>query len=244
MANKLSVLVIDDEPQIQRLLKIGLTAEKFRIVEARTAAAALKSMESDSFDVFILDIGLPDESGLVLLQRIREVSDAPVIVLSVRNDETVKVKALDLGADDYVTKPFGMPELMARIRVTLRHRLQAKGTHPVQRFGDVEIDLLNRKVVRAGKDVALSRTEFDILKLLAEHQGKILTHDFILRGIRGEDGVGDPQYLRVYVRAIRQKLGDKFGENKIIRTEMGIGYRMLPHDEPKTADLAATASDA
>jgi two-component system KDP operon response regulator KdpE len=239
MASKLSVLIVDDEPQIQRLLKIGLTAEKFRIAEARTAAAAMKLIESDSFDIFILDIGLPDESGLTLLQRIREVSTAPVIVLSVRNDETVKVRALDLGADDYVTKPFGLPELMARIRVTLRHRFQAKGTHPVQRFGDVEIDLLNRTVSRAGKEIPLSRTEFDILQLLAEHQGKILTHDFILRSIRGEDAVGDPQYLRVYVRALRQKLGDKFGENKIIRTEMGIGYRMMDQDNSQPRDAPA-----
>jgi two-component system KDP operon response regulator KdpE len=237
MANKLSVLIIDDEPQIQRLLKIGLTAEKFRISDARTVAAALKLIETESFDIFILDIGLPDESGLTILKRIREVSDAPVIVLSVRNDESVKVKALDLGADDYVTKPFGLPELMARIRVTLRHRVQAKGASPVQRFGDLEIDLLNRRVSRAGAEISLSRTEFDILQLLAEHQGKILTHDFILRSIRGEDGASDPQYLRVYVRAIRQKLGDRFGENKIIRTEMGIGYRMMAPDNAQAVEV-------
>jgi two-component system KDP operon response regulator KdpE len=239
MVSKLSILIVDDEPQIQRLLKIGLAAENYKITEARNAATAMKLVEEDSFDVFILDLGLPDSSGLSVLTRIRELSNAPVIVLSVRNDETIKVKALDLGADDYVTKPFGLPELLARIRVTLRHRLQASGTAPTQRFGDVEIDLLNRKVTRGGRDVALSRTEFDILRLLAEHQGKILTHDFILRAIRGDDGVGDPQYLRVYVRAIRQKLGDKFGDNKIIRTEMGIGYRMLSPDAVTGQDSPA-----
>jgi two-component system KDP operon response regulator KdpE len=227
MPRKLSVLVIDDEPQIQRLLKIGLATEKFRTAEARTAASALKQLAEEEFDVVLLDLGLPDTGGLAVLEQIRKTSTVPVVVLSVRNDEDCKVKALDLGADDYITKPFGLPELAARIRVALRHRFHAKGAHPVLRFGEVEIDLVNRRVSRSGQDIQLSRTEFEILRLLAEHPGKILTHDFILRAVRGEENAGDPQYLRVYVRALRQKLGDKFGESKIIRTEMGIGYRMM-----------------
>jgi two-component system KDP operon response regulator KdpE len=227
MPPKLSVLVIDDEPQILRLLKLGLTEEKFKVAEARTAAAALDFLATEKVDVIILDLGLPDQSGFSVLEEIRKSLAVPVIVLSVRNDESGKVKALDLGADDYITKPFGLPELAARIRVALRHRFQAKGTAPLLRVGDVEIDLLNRKVLRDGREVPLSRTEYEILRLLAEHPGKILTHDFILRSIRGDSGAGNAQYLRVYVRALRLKLGDTDGPNKIIRTEMGIGYRLM-----------------
>ena len=227
MSRKLSALVVDDEPQILRLLKIGLGAEKFKVAEARTAAAARNLLAVETFDVVILDLGLPDGSGFDILEDIRKNSSAPVIVLSVRNDEAGKVKALDLGADDYITKPFGLPELTARIRVALRHRFQAKGTQPSLRFGDIEIDLLKRQVSRNGKDIQLSRTEYEILHLLAEHSGKILTHDFILRAVRGEGAAGDPQYLRVYIRALRLKLGDAFGKDRIIRTEMGIGYRLM-----------------
>jgi two-component system KDP operon response regulator KdpE len=227
MSRKLSALVVDDEPQILRLLKIGLGAEKFKVAEARTAAAARNLLAVETFDVVILDLGLPDESGFDILEEIRKSSSVPVIVLSVRNDEAGKVKALDLGADDYITKPFGLPELTARIRVALRHRFQAKGTQPSLRFGEIEIDLLNRQVSRNGKDIQLSRTEYEILHLLAEHSGKILTHDFILRAVRGEGAAGDPQYLRVYIRALRLKLGDTFGNDRIIRTEMGIGYRLM-----------------
>jgi two-component system KDP operon response regulator KdpE len=235
MSRKLSALIVDDEPQIVRLLKLGLGTENFKVAEARTAAAALSFLSTKAVDVVILDLGLPDQSGFSVLEEIRKTSTVPVIVLSVRNDEAGKVRALDLGADDYITKPFGLPELTARIRVALRHRFQAKGTQPALRFGEVEIDLLNRKVSRNGKDIQLSRTEYAILRLLAEHSGKILTHDFILRAVRGEEGVGDPQYLRVYVRALRLKLGDTFGQNRIIRTEMGIGYRLIEPEAPEVA---------
>jgi two-component system KDP operon response regulator KdpE len=231
MAGKLSLLVIDDEPQIQRLLKIGLAAEKFKVTEARTAESALSQIADANFDVVILDLGLPDRSGFSVLEEIRKHSTAPIIVLSVRNDEGGKVKALDLGADDYITKPFGIPELAARIRVALRHRYQAKGAQPVLSVGDVRIDLLNRRVMRRGDDIQLSRTEYEILRLLAENSGKILTHDFILRQVRGEENAGDAQYLRVYIRALRQKLGDSLGQKKIIRTEMGIGYRLIADDQ-------------
>jgi two-component system KDP operon response regulator KdpE len=235
MTGKLSVLVIDDEPQIQRLLKIGLAAEKFKVTEARTAESALSQFATENFDVVILDLGLPDRSGFSLLEEIRKHSTVPVIVLSVRNDEGGKVKALELGADDYVTKPFGLPELVARIRVALRHRYQAKGAQPALTVGDVRIDLLNRRVMRGKEDVQLSRTEYEILRLLAENSGKILTHDFILRQVRGEENAGDAQYLRVYIRALRRKLGDGLGQKKIIRTEMGIGYRLIANER---TDLA------
>jgi two-component system KDP operon response regulator KdpE len=240
MSRKLSALIVDDEPQILRLLKIGLGAEKFKVADARTAAAALNLLATEAFDVVVLDLGLPDQSGFSVLEEIRKTSNVPVIVLSVRNDETGKVRALDLGADDYITKPFGLPELSARIRVALRHRLQAKGTQPALRFGEVEIDLLNRKVSRSGKDIQLSRTEYEILHLLAEHPGKILTHDFILRAVRGEGAAGDAQYLRVYIRALRLKLGDTFGKDRIIRTEMGVGYRLMA---PESVAESASSSD-
>jgi two-component system KDP operon response regulator KdpE len=235
MAGKLSLLVIDDEPQIQRLLKIGLAAEKFKVTEARTAESARSQIAAENFDVVILDLGLPDRSGFSVLEEIRKHSTAPIIVLSVRNDEGGKVKALDLGADDYITKPFGIPELAARIRVALRHRYQAKGAQPVLSVGDVRIDLLNRRVMRRGDDIQLSRTEYEILRLLAENSGKILTHDFILRHVRGEENAGDAQYLRVYIRALRQKLGDSLGQKKIIRTEMGIGYRLIADERTDVA---------
>ena len=224
------ILVVDDEPQIRRLLRTSLTAQKFEIVEAATAALALKRIDTEAFDLIILDLGLPDRSGMEIIEEIRARSSTPIIVLSVRNDEAGKVKALELGADDYITKPFGMAELVTRIRVAFRHRYQAQGTQPLLRAGDLEIDLVNRRVRRAGVEIKLSPTEYDVLRLMAEHAGKILTHDFLLRKVWGDDKAGDVQYLRVYVRALRQKLGDIVGETEIIRTEMGIGYRLTAGD--------------
>ena len=224
------ILVVDDEPQIRRLLKTSLVPQKFEVVEASTAVTALKRFDAEEFDLVILDLGLPDRSGIEVIEEIRARSTVPIIVLSVRSDEAGKVKALELGADDYVTKPFGMAELVTRIRVALRHRYQAQGTIPVLRAGDVEIDLVNRRVTRNGQEIRLSPTEYDILRLLAEHAGKILTHDFILRRVWGDDKADDVQYLRVYVRALRQKLGDRIGETEIIRTEMGVGYRLMSGD--------------
>lgn len=224
------ILVVDDEPQIRRLLKTSLVPQKFEVTEAGTAGAALKRIATEEFDLVILDLGLPDRSGISVIEEVRKTSSVPIIVLSVRSDEAGKVKALELGADDYITKPFGMAELVTRIRVALRHRYQAQGTQPLLRAGDLEIDLVNRRVSRAGEEIKLSPTEYDILRLLAEHAGKILTHDYILRRVWGDDKADDVQYLRVYVRALRQKLGDKVGENETIRTEMGIGYRLMVSD--------------
>jgi two-component system KDP operon response regulator KdpE len=229
-ANPTKILVVDDEPQIRRLLRTSLLPQKFEIAEASTAAVALKQLAADTFDLIVLDLGLPDRSGIELIGDIRAMSQIPIIVLSVRNDEAGKVKALELGADDYITKPFGMAELVTRIRVALRHRYQAQGTLPVLRAGDLEIDLVNRRVSRGGSEIKLSPTEYDIVRLMAEHAGKILTHDYILRRVWGDDKADDIQYLRVYVRAIRKKLGDRIGENEIIRTEMGIGYRLVTNE--------------
>jgi len=229
-ANPQKILVVDDEPQIRRLLKTTLVPQRFEVAEASSAAAALKRFDGEEFDLVILDLGLPDRSGIEIIEEIRKRSPVPIIVLSVRSDEAGKVKALELGADDYMTKPFGMAELVTRIKVALRHRYQAQGTQPVLKAGDLTIDLVNRHVTRAGQEIKLSPTEYDILRLLAEHAGKILTHDFLLRKVWGDDKIDDVQYLRVYVRALRQKLGDKIGENEILRTEMGVGYRLMTNE--------------
>jgi len=221
------ILVVDDEPQIRRLLKTTLVPQKFEIAEAGNATIALKRIDQETFDLIILDLGLPDRSGIAVIEEVRKTSSVPIIVLSVRSDEAGKVKALELGADDYITKPFGIAELVTRIRVALRHRYQAQGTQPVLKAGDLTIDLVNRRVTRGSQEIKLSPTEYDILRLLTEHAGKILTHDFLLRRVWGDDKADDVQYLRVYVRALRQKLGDRIGESEIIRTEMGIGYRLI-----------------
>jgi two-component system, OmpR family, KDP operon response regulator KdpE len=226
--NQISLLVVDDAPQIQRLLRTGLAAQRFHTVEAPSAAAALTQLGRQEFDLMILDLGLPDRSGLELIEEIRRGSSLPIIVLSVLDDETSTVKAFELGADDYVTKPFSMAELVARIRAALRHRFQAQGTPPVLYHGDLAIDLVNRRVTRAGADVKLSPTEYDILTLLAEHAGKILTHDYLLRRVWGPDKINDIQYLRVYVRALRRKLGEPDARREMIRTESGVGYRFVP----------------
>jgi two-component system KDP operon response regulator KdpE len=222
-----TILVIDDELQIQRLLKLGLGASRFKVISARTGTEALALFGKEEFDLVILDLGLPDRSGLEVLQEIRKVSPIPVLVLSVRDNEADKVRAFELGADDYVTKPFGMAELTARLRVALKHRFQTEGTQPVLKIGGLEVDLVKQTVKLAGREIILTRTEYEILCLLAKYAGRALTHDFILRNIRGEENVGDTQYLRVYVRALRTKLGEKAGENRIIRTEVGVGYRLV-----------------
>jgi two-component system KDP operon response regulator KdpE len=238
MARNPTVLVVDDEVQIQRLLKLGLGAGQFRVVTARTAAEALAALAAEEPDVVLLDIGLPDRNGFEVLESVRRTSKVPVVVLSVRENERDKVRAFELGADDYITKPFGMAELTARLRVALKHRFQSEGTQPLLRLGDLEIDLVNRRVRRGDKEINLTKTEYEILCLLAKYPGRVLTHDFILRNVRGAENVGDPQYLRVYVRALRTKLGERAGENKIIRTEMGVGYRLVA---PPSGEVAADA---
>jgi two-component system KDP operon response regulator KdpE len=227
MAHNPTILAIDDEPAIQRLLKIGLSACNFKVIAARDARDAKARLVLGRIDLVLLDMGLPDGDGMELLAELRRVSQVPIIILSVRGDEAGKVRAFELGAYDYVAKPFGMGELIARIRVALRHELQSKGASTNLRLGEIEIDLIHRRVMRDGAEIALSPTEYKILHVLAEHAGKVVTHDFILRRIRGEDAVGDHQYLRVYVRALRNKLGDTSDHARLIRTEMGVGYRLI-----------------
>jgi two-component system KDP operon response regulator KdpE len=227
MASKFTtILAVDDEPQIRRLLKTSLSGQRINLIEAGTAAAALQRLAEHTVDLIILDLGLPDQTGLEVIAAVRKTSSVPIIVLSVRSDDEAKVKAFNLGADDYLAKPFSTAELAVRIEAALRHRFQAKGTQPVLQCGSLAIDLVGRRVSRDGQEIKLSRTEYDILRLLAENADRVLTHDYILRRVWGEDNVRDLQYLRVYIRALRQKIGDKLGENEIIRTEPRIGYRL------------------
>jgi two-component system KDP operon response regulator KdpE len=222
------VLVVDDEPPIRKLLRMGLTAHGYHVIEATNGKTGLELL-GKSPDIIILDLGLPDIQGHDLLRMIRGRNEAiPVIVLSSRGDEAGKVQALDLGADDYVTKPFGMDELLARMRAALRHQLQTHGERPIFRVGDLSVDLVRRIVKVRDNVVKLSPKEYDLLRVLVQHAGKVLTHKFLLTELWGD--LSDAQYLRVYVRQLRQKLEDDPEKPKYIHTETGIGYRLCAPD--------------
>jgi two-component system KDP operon response regulator KdpE len=222
------VLVIDDEPPIRKLLRMGLHAHGYEVLEASNGKTALELL-GEKPDLVILDLGLPDIEGHELLRTIRARNDnVPIVVLSSRGDEAGKVQALDFGADDYVTKPFGMDELLARLRAALRHQLQTHGERPVFRIGDLSVDLVRRMVKEGGRDIRLSPKEYDLLRVLVQHAGKVLTHKFLL----GElwDNLTDAQYLRVYVRQLRQKIEPDPERPQYVLTETGIGYRMRAPD--------------
>ena len=232
MARDPTVLVVDDEPPIRRLLRTTLTAAGYRVAEAETAAAGLRSLAVEKPDLVILDLGLPDHSGIELIAEIRKASRVPIVVLSARHDERAKVAALDLGADDYVAKPFGMAELMARLRAALRHAFQAQGELPVFASGDLAVDLVRRHVTRAGHEIKLSPKEFDLLRHLVMHAGKVLTHRQLLREVWGPAQADEVQYLRVFIRGLRQKLEPDPTRPTHILTELGVGYRLqLPPDQ-------------
>ncbi len=223
------VLAIDDEPAIQKLLSAGLATQGFKVVCAATARQGRLSLEEEKPDIVILDIGLPDGSGIELLKEWRGAGNTtPVVILSSRADEAGIVSALDFGADDYVVKPFGMNELIARIRAALRHRLQEQGEQPIFRLDDLSVDLVRRMVKVRDEEIKLSPKEYEILRLLVQHSGKVLTHRFILRHVWDADA--DVQYLRVYIRQLRQKLGDALDRPKYILTETGVGYRLKQPD--------------
>lgn len=227
-ASPLNVLVIDDEPAIRKLLKLGLGTQGYIVHEAGTGKAALE-MLAQSPDLIVLDLGLPDIAGHDLLQTIRSRNErVPIVVLSSRDDEAGKVRALDLGADDYLTKPFGMDEMLARMRAALRHQLQVQGERPLFRSGALTVDLVRRIVKVGARDVKLSPKEYDLLRVLIQHAGKVLTHRFLLNELWDE--YTDAQYLRVYVRQLRQKIEDDSERPKLILTETGIGYRMTAND--------------
>jgi two-component system KDP operon response regulator KdpE len=227
-AGRLKILVIDDEPPIRKLLRMGLNTQGYDVLEASNGKTGIEMLTQEP-DLIILDLGLPDIEGLELLRTIRGRKEGvPVVVLSSRGDEAGKVQALDLGADDYVTKPFGMDELLARMRAALRHQLQVHGERPIFRVGDLSVDLVRRIVKVREQDVKLSPKEYDLLRVLVQHAGKVLTHKFLL----GElwDDLTDAQYLRVYVRQLRQKIEADPERPHYVLTETGIGYRLRAPD--------------
>jgi two-component system KDP operon response regulator KdpE len=227
--NPLRILVIDDEPPIRRFLRTSLSAQGYSVLEAEDGETGLALLRRNAVDAVILDLGLPGMDGLEVLRRTREQgSSVPVIVLSSRDDEKGKVAALDNGADDYVTKPFGMEELLARIRAAVRHRLQQEGEKPVFKAGDLSVDLVRRIVKVRGQEVKLTPREYDLLRLLVAHAGKVLTHKFILREVWGSET--DVQYLRIYIRTLRQKLEANPERPNLIQTEQGVGYRLRAAD--------------
>jgi two-component system, OmpR family, KDP operon response regulator KdpE len=224
MSAAIKILVVDDEPPIRKLLRMGLTAHGYDVLDASNGKIALELLVQKP-DLVILDLGLPDIDGLDLLRQIRrQQENLPIVVLSSRGDEAGKVSALDLGADDYVTKPFGMEELLARMRAALRHQLQVHGERPIFLVGDLSVDLVRRIVKVADKEVKLSPKEYDLLRLLVQHAGKVLTHKFLLEELWDEPT--DTQYLRVYVRHLRRKIEEDPERPKYLLTETGIGYRL------------------
>ena len=226
MSNNRRVLLVDDEAAIVRFLRPALEANDFEIVSAGTVAEAIKRVAADSPDIVLLDLGLPDGDGKDVIRRTREWSDVPIIVLSARERETEKIESLDLGADDYVNKPFNVGELMARMRTALRHRMQRKAEPPILRIGDLEIDAVRHRVTRAGTELRLTPKEFELLSFLARHAGRVVTHRQILAAVWGPAHTEDTQYLRVYIGQLRQKIEAEVDDPRIILTEPGIGYRI------------------
>jgi two-component system, OmpR family, KDP operon response regulator KdpE len=227
-ANLPRLLLVDASETSRTMLVAGLTGLHFAIEEATSAAAALQRLAGERADIVLLDFDLPDAGGLDLISGIRRRWPIPLVVLSAKPTEDGLLEAFERGADDYVGKPVNFPKLAARLRAALRHRFRAREATPLLHYGEIAIDPLNRRVTRAGRDVKLSPTEYDILTLLAEHAGKILTHDYLLRRVWGPDKINDIQYLRVYVRALRRKLGEPDARREMIRTESGVGYRFVP----------------
>lgn len=224
--NQSRILVVDDEPQIQRFLKPSLTAAGYEVVEAATGAEALKAVATRAPDLVILDLGLPDMDGKEVIASLRGWSDIPVIILSARDREAEKIAALDLGADDYVEKPFGIGELTARIRTALRHRGRSEAIPTAMTVDDLTIDPVRRLVSRGGEPVHLTPKEYDLLLLLARHAGRVVTHKTLLTTIWGPAHGDDLHYLRVFIGQLRQKIERDPTQPRIVRTEPGVGYRM------------------
>jgi two-component system KDP operon response regulator KdpE len=220
------ILIIDDEKQIRRLLKVALTGHGYELEEAVSGQDGLNKAAVFRPDLVILDLGLPDLDGLEVLRRLREWSQTPVIILSVREQENDKINALDNGADDYVTKPFGMGELLARIRAALRHAA-GLGNEPVLNFGDLEIDVAQRRITVDRNVIKLTPTEYELLRNLAVYSGKVLTHRQLLRAVWGPSYETDTHYLRVYIAQLRRKIESDPSRPRHIITEPGVGYRLL-----------------
>jgi two-component system, OmpR family, KDP operon response regulator KdpE len=228
------ILVVDDEPQIQRFLRPALNAAGYDVLQASTGAEALKAAATAAPDVIILDLGLPDMDGKEVVAQLRGWSDIPIIILSARERESEKIAALDLGADDYVEKPFGIGELTARIRTALRHKSRASTTATHIEIDGLEIDTLRRVVTRDGMAIRLTPKEYDLLVLLARHAGRVVTHRTLLTSVWGPAHEEDLQYLRVFIGQLRQKIERNPGEPWIIRTEPGVGYRFAESDQSRS----------
>ena len=226
MSAKTQVLVVDDEAAILRFLKPALEANGYEMTSAGSVAEATKQIAAHSPDIVLLDLGLPDGDGKDVIRRAREWSDVPIIVLSARERETEKIESLDLGADDYVNKPFNVGELLARMRTALRHRMQRKAEVPLLRVGNLEVDAVRHRATRAGAELKLTPKEFELLSFLAKHAGRVVTHKQILTAVWGPADTEDTQYLRVYIGQLRQKVEVHADDPRIILTEPGIGYRI------------------
>lgn len=225
------ILVIDDESQILRAIRTILTTHQYRVTTASRGEEGLALAAAEMPDVIILDLGLPDLDGLEVCSRLREWTQTPIIVLSVRDAEQEKVKALDHGADDYLVKPFGIAELLARIRVALRHSAQAKGTQtPLVMFGKVVVDLASRVVTRDGEEIRLTATEYKLLAYLLNNTGRVLTHQIILNHVWGPGYANNVEYLRVFMSSLRKKLEEDPKHPQYLISEPGVGYRFSPAD--------------
>jgi len=220
------IAVIEDDAQIRKFLRISLEAHGYGVAEARDGPGGLEMIAAESPDVVILDLGLPTMDGREVIRRLREWTDVPILVLSVRNAEDEKVGALDDGANDYVTKPAGISELLARVRVLLRNREKEPGTDPVYRYGGLEVNFAERRVLMDDVEIHLSRKEYSLLALLATHAGQVMTHQQILRHVWGDDAVRETHNLRVLVSSLRQKLADEASRSRYLVTEQGVGYRL------------------
>jgi two-component system KDP operon response regulator KdpE len=222
------ILAIEDEPQMQKFLRASLEAEGYRVIEAEAGKEGIALARTHNPDLFLLDLGLPDIDGMDVTREIRTFSAKPIIVISARGQEEDKVKALDVGADDYLTKPFGTSELMARIRVALRHASRAKeeSTEPVLQVGDLQIDLDRRRVTSDGNEVHLTPNEYKLLAYLMKHAGKVLTHRQLLKEVRGAAYASQTHYLRVYMVQLRHKLEVDPARPRYLVTEPGVGYRL------------------
>lgn len=224
------ISIIEDEAPIRRFLRASLSAEGFRVVEAETAASGLRSITQQRPNLVLLDLGLPDGDGVDLIRTVREWSSIPIIVLSARGEEQAKIVALDEGADDYLAKPFGIGELLARVRVALRHTARINAVSDVEetqyQFGDVQVDLTTRTVTKSEHMISLTKLEFDLLATLVRNAGKVLTHRFLLREVWGPQSTNEPHYVRVFMANLRKKLEDNPSQPRYLLTEQGVGYRL------------------
>jgi two-component system, OmpR family, KDP operon response regulator KdpE len=227
------ILIVDDEPQIRRFLRPALEHAGYIMLEAATGQDALVQASTRAPELILLDLGLPDMDGLEVLRRLREWTPCPIIVVSARGEEAVKVQALDLGADDYLTKPFGVDELLARLRVAIRHSLEREQAGAASEFttGDLRVDLVKRQVWVHNQEVHLTPLEYKLLLTLIKHAGKVLTHQFLLRTVWGEAYLAETHYLRIYMRQLRHKLEHDPARPRYLTTESGVGYRLRELDD-------------